>query len=50
MTTESPIVDIYYLEAWLETFVCGSKPSAKKQSLAKICAAINTIIQHDDFD
>ncbi|MFT6902528.1 MAG: hypothetical protein ACJAXS_002740 [Colwellia sp.] len=50
MTKESPIVDIYYLEAWLEGFVCDCKPSANKQLLAKICVAINAIMQHDDFD
>ncbi|TWX65332.1 hypothetical protein [Colwellia sp. C1TZA3] len=50
MTTESPIVDICYLEAWLESFVCDCKPLANKQSLAKICIAINAIIQHEDFN
>ncbi|MFT6918515.1 MAG: hypothetical protein ACJA2G_001133 [Cognaticolwellia sp.] len=50
MTTESPIVDIYCLKTWLETFVCDCKPLANKQSLARICVAINAIMQHDDFD
>ena len=50
MTTESPIVDIYQLEARLESPVCHCKPSTNKQSLAKICTAINVIILHDDFD
>jgi hypothetical protein len=50
MTTESPIVDICYLEAWLESFVYNCKPLANKQSLAKICIAINAIIQHEDFN
>jgi len=50
MTTESPVVDICYLEAWLETFISGYHSTASKQSLEKICIGINAIIQHDDFD
>ncbi|AZQ85160.1 hypothetical protein EKO29_14940 [Colwellia sp. Arc7-635] len=50
MTTESPAVDICYLEAWLESFISTYNQSANKQLLAKICVGINAIIQHDDFD
>ena len=50
MITKSPIVDIDYLEARLESLVCHCKPLANKLSLAKICMAINAIILHEDFD
>ena len=50
MTRESPINDIYYLEASLARLVCHYKPLANKQLLSKICIAINTIMLHDDFD
>jgi hypothetical protein len=52
MTTELPIADINYLEAWLESFICSysDSHSSNKQLLAKICLGVNAIIQHDDFE
>ena len=50
MITESPSIDIYCLEAWLENFISSYSLSGNKQLLAKICLGINAIIQHDDFD
>jgi len=49
MTTESPTIDICYLEAWLEHSISSYSRSGNQQLLAKICLAINVIIQHDDF-
>ncbi|UUO22673.1 hypothetical protein FGD67_05355 [Colwellia sp. M166] len=50
MKTESVTVELDCLEAWLENFISSYNQSGNKQLLAKICAAINAIIQHDDFE
>ncbi|WP_085299190.1 hypothetical protein [Cognaticolwellia mytili] len=50
MTTELPVAEISYLEAWLESFISSYSQSSNKQLLAKICLGVNAIMQHDDFD